>query len=215
MKEHRMVRFERRVALTGACSLALAGCFGSFGATRALWEWNDEVHSSKWVKWLVFLGLSIIPVYLLFVMADTLVLNSVEFWTGSNPIKSGADGRTITRVATADPKRLRLEIRRHGELEKVVYCERREDGALLLLDAENQPLSLFSELSDGAVELRAGNRVLLARLDAAAVERVSGRVARGQPVHALLQQELGAHAWRLAQAGQTGATTERDLEVEL
>jgi hypothetical protein len=201
MTEHRTVRFERRVALAGACSLALAGCFGSFGATRALWEWNDEMHSSKWVKWLVFLGLSIIPVYFLFVVADALVLNSVEFWTGSNPIKSGADGRTVTRVATADPNRLRLEIRRHGELEKVVYCERRADGALLLLDADGLPLSLVSQGPDGALELRAGDRVLLARLDPAAVDRVSAGVARGLPVHALLQQELGERAWRVAQAG--------------
>jgi hypothetical protein len=197
-----MVRFERRVALTGACSLALAGCFGSFGATRALWEWNDEVHPSKWVKWLVFLGLSIIPVYFLFVIADTLVLNSVEFWTGSNPIKSGADGRTVTRVATSDPNRLRLEVRRHGELEKVVYCQRREDGSLLLLDADERPLSLVSERADGALELRAGDRVLLARLDADAVARVSARVARGQPVHALLQLELGERAWRVARGAQ-------------
>jgi hypothetical protein len=212
MTEHRMVRFERRVVLTGACSLALAGCFGSFGATRALWEWNDEVHSSKWVKWLIFLGLSIIPVYFLFVVADALVLNSVEFWTGSNPVASGADGRTVTRVATADPNRLRLEIRRHGELEKVVFCQRREDGALVLLDADEQPLSLVSERADGAIELRAGNRVLLGRLDAAAVARVSALVARGQPVHALLQQELGERAWRVAQGGQGGAA---ELEVEL
>lgn len=210
MTEHRTVRFERRVALTGACSLALAGCFGSFGATRALWDWNDEVHPSKWVKWLVFLGLSIIPVYFLFVVADALVLNSVEFWTGSNPIKSGADGRTVTRVATADPNRLRLEIRRHGELEKVVFCERREDGALLLLDADEQPLSLVTERPDGALELRAGDRVLLARVDAAAVARISALVARGQPVHALLQQALGERAWRMARSGQTSAG-----EVEL
>jgi hypothetical protein len=204
MREHRVIRFERRVALTGACSLALTGCFGSFGAVRALWEWNDELHPSKWVKWLVFLGLSIIPVYFLFALADALVLNSVEFWTGSNPIKSGSDGRTVTRVATADPNRLRLEIRRHGELEKVVYCERLAGGALLLLDADGQPLSFVSERSDGSVELRAGDRVLLARLDAAAVQRVSALVARGRPVHALLQQELGARAWRVARGEETG-----------
>lgn len=205
MREYRPIRFERRVALTGACSLALSGCFGSFGAVRALWEWNDELHPSKWVKWLVFLGLSIIPVYFLFALADTLVLNSVEFWTGSNPIKSGADGRTVTRVATADPNRLRLEIRRHGELEKVVFCERREDGALLLRDADGQPLSIVSERADGSIELRAGDRVLLARLDAAAVQRVSALAARGQPVHALLQQELGERGWRVARGGGVGA----------
>ena len=84
----------RRALLVATGSLAATGCFASFAATRALWKFNDDF-GNKWVKWLVFLGLSILPVYSLFVLADVLVLNSLEFWTGSNPLARTADGRRV------------------------------------------------------------------------------------------------------------------------
>ena len=188
----------RRLVLTGASTLALSGCFGSFGASRALWGWNDGMHDSKWIKWLVFFGLCIIPVYELFVIADALVINSVEFWTGKNPVKSAADGRTITRVATADPNTLQLEVRRAGRLEYVVFCQHRSDGTLQLLDAEGRPLTVVEEQADGSVEVRGGDRGLLARLDSAATERALSLVRQGQPAHVVLDRELGGRAVQIA-----------------
>jgi hypothetical protein len=187
----------RRLVLTGASALALSGCFGSFGASRALWGWNDGMHPSKWVKWLVFFGLCLIPVYELFLLADALVINSVEFWTGSNPVKNAADGRTITRVATADPNTLRLEVRRAGRLEYVVFCQHRSDGTLALLDASGRPLSVVQEQADGSVEVRGGDHLLLARLDGAATERALSSVQQGQPAHVVLDRELGGRALEL------------------
>jgi hypothetical protein len=189
----------RRLLLSGAGSLLVSGCWGSFGATRGLWEWNDGL-GSKWVKWLVFFGLSIIPVYELFVIADALVINSVEFWTGSNPVRSAGNGRTITRVATADPRTLRLELRRDGRLEYVAFCRQLASGELEILDAAGQRLSLAREQGDGSLELW-GKDQLLVRLGGAASERVIARVERGEPVHALLQRELGAQSWQVARLG--------------
>jgi len=201
MKTLHSARLGRRIVLTGAATLALGGCFGSFNAVRSLWAWNSEVSDSKWVNWLVFLGLSIIPVYLLFFIGDTLVLNSVEFWTGSNPVKVGKDGRSVTRVATADPDRLRIEVHRNGELEQAFYFQRTETGALLILDERGQLLSMVSEDGDGGLELRAGDRALLARLDPAAVRRVGHGIEQGQHPHPLLRRELGDDTWQLARSG--------------
>jgi hypothetical protein len=202
---HHSARFGRRLALSGACTLVLSGCFGSFGAVRALWDWNDDVSSSKWVDWLVFLGLSIIPVYELFVLADVLVLNSVEFWTGSNPVKNAEGGRSVTRVATADPNTLKLEVRRAGRLEYVAFCRRGADGSVQLLDASGKPLSTVSQQNDGGLQLRGGDQSLLAQLDRAALERVVARVKQGQPVHAMLQRELGENSWQMARLGNESA----------
>ncbi len=183
--------------LTGAGTLALSGCFGSFGAVRGLWEWNDDV-GGKWVNWLVFLGLSIIPVYQLFVLADVLVLNSVEFWTGSNPVKEVRDGRSVTRVATADPRTLRLEVRRAGQLEYVAFCRQLEDGTFQILDASGQPLTSVGEQRDGSVELRAADQALLARLDRPSFQRVYALVEQGQAAHSVLERELGGRAFQMA-----------------
>ncbi|HVZ36708.1 MAG TPA: DUF3332 domain-containing protein [Polyangiaceae bacterium] len=193
---HQSGLVSRRVFLVGAGSIASSGCFGSFGATRGLWEWNDEL-GNKWVKWLVFLGLSIIPVYELFVLADTLVLNSVEFWTGSNPVRKASDGRTLTRVATADPDLLRIELRRDEQLEQVFYFRRNAHG-VFVFDHTGRIASIVTERSDGSVELHAADGQLLAQLDRGAMERSLSLVTNGQAVRTVLQHELGGAYARVA-----------------
>lgn len=82
----------------GIASLALAaclcftatGCFGKFELTKRIYNFNKRVDSDKWIQWLVFLVLSIIPVYGLGLLIDVLFANSVEFWTGSNPVSADA-----------------------------------------------------------------------------------------------------------------------------
>ncbi len=203
---HPSARFGRRLVLGGGACLLLSGCFGSFNAIRNLWEWNDDL-DNKWVKWLVFLGLSIIPVYGLFALADALVLNSVEFWTGKNPVQAGPDGRTVTRVATADPATLRLEVRRAGQLELIVYCRSLGDGAFQILDEAGHQLSLVRELRDGSLELNGADEQVLARLDPSAVQRVHARVGQGRAVHTELALELGELSWQFAHAAAESTET--------
>ena len=70
-------------------ALALAsfttGCFGKFALTRKLYGWNDSF-DNKFVKTVVFWAFTIIPVYEVLGFADFIVLNTIEFWTGSNPV---------------------------------------------------------------------------------------------------------------------------------
>ncbi len=70
-------------------ALALAsfttGCFGKFALTNKLYTWNDSF-GNKFVKTVVFWAFNIIPVYGVLGTADVLVLNVIEFWTGSNPV---------------------------------------------------------------------------------------------------------------------------------
>jgi len=82
-----MVR--RALALTCAGMFVVTtttGCFGSFPLLRNVYNWNKTVSSDKWVRWLVFLGLNIIPIYGVASLVDAIFSNSVEFWTGRNPM---------------------------------------------------------------------------------------------------------------------------------
>jgi hypothetical protein len=69
-----------------------AGCWGSFSLTNKLYRFNDGVSDSKWIKWLLFLGLIILPVYSLFILGDAIIFNTIEFFTGSNPFGGGEGG---------------------------------------------------------------------------------------------------------------------------
>ncbi len=79
---------QQKRLLIGVLALAMAssGCFGSFNLTRKLYNWNDSFSKDKWGKEVVFLVLIWAPVYGLAGLGDAVVFNSIEFWTGRNPI---------------------------------------------------------------------------------------------------------------------------------
>ncbi len=87
-------------AILVAGSLMFSSCIGSFGLSNKVLTWNQQV-GSKFVNELVFIGFWILPVYEISLLADLLVINSIEFWSGSNPVIAGTkvidgkDGRYL------------------------------------------------------------------------------------------------------------------------
>jgi len=78
--------------------LLLTGCTGSFRLTGKVYQFNREIED-QWVEELVFLGFCIVPVYEIALFADAIVLNSIEFWTGENPMASSGTGlQEVIRV---------------------------------------------------------------------------------------------------------------------
>ena len=75
------------VAATLSSSVLFSSCIGSFGLSNKLLDWNRNI-DSKFVNELVFVAFWIVPVYEISALADILVLNSIEFWSGSNPMAS-------------------------------------------------------------------------------------------------------------------------------
>lgn len=71
-----------------AGSLVLPSCIGSFALSNKVLAWNQTI-DNKFVNELVFIALWIVPVYEISMIADALVINSIEFWTGENPAEAG------------------------------------------------------------------------------------------------------------------------------
>lgn len=78
----------RPIALSLLVTVAptLSGCFGSFGATRLIYEINRDLFSNKILQWIVFLVFASFQVYSIAATIDVILLNLIEFWTGSNPL---------------------------------------------------------------------------------------------------------------------------------
>jgi hypothetical protein len=66
-------------------SILFSSCIGTFSLTNKLLDWNKNL-SDKFVNELVFIVLNIVPVYPVAITIDALVTNSIEFWTGDNPV---------------------------------------------------------------------------------------------------------------------------------
>ena len=73
----------------------LSSCYGSFRLFKAFHGWNGSI-GNKWVKEIVYL-LTFWNVYGLCVAVDFFILNTIEFWTGSNPLAM-APGETETQL---------------------------------------------------------------------------------------------------------------------
>lgn len=70
------------------CS-GMSSCMGSFALTSEVYNWNKQV-GNKFVNELVFIAFFALPVYPVCGAADLLVLNSIEFWSGNNPLVATA-----------------------------------------------------------------------------------------------------------------------------
>ncbi len=95
------------IALSIAVSMTTSSCIGSFTMTNSLLSWNKSV-GNKIVNELVFFAFWILPAYEISALADMLVLNSIEFWSGNNPmhasskkIVEGNDARYLVEQSPA------------------------------------------------------------------------------------------------------------------
>ena len=70
------------IVLSGA--IMTTSCVGSFTMFNKLAHWNKNATDSKILNEIIFLIIS--PAYAFCGVADALVLNSIEFWSGSNPM---------------------------------------------------------------------------------------------------------------------------------
>jgi hypothetical protein len=90
------------LALATGAMFASSACFGSFNLTRKVYEFNKSVSDDKFVRELVFLGLGVVQVYSIGAFIDAVIVNSIEFWTGENPVKVATirvdSATTVARV---------------------------------------------------------------------------------------------------------------------
>ena len=73
------------IILTIASTMLFTSCIGSFTLSNKILAWNKQF-GDKFVNELIFVGLNIIPVYPVAMLVDAVVLNSIEFWGGNNPV---------------------------------------------------------------------------------------------------------------------------------
>lgn len=163
------MRFSRltRTLVLGVASAGLVastGCFGSFSATRKLYTYNKSM-GDKWVQEFVFLAFTLIPVYSIVAAGDALIFNSVEFWTGDNPITS------VSVTGSEDGTQLR-QTRQVVDHARVLTIEELKNGQLLSTTTLTMPKSGDAITS---VTTFADGRVVTKTVTKAEVEALSGR----------------------------------------
>ena len=146
--------------------LSSSACYGPFNLTRNVYHWNSGIKGSgevndKWMKEFVFFGMIVIPVYMFSTLLDAFIFNSIQFWSGDNPVKVTRDedgrirevqlGKLTANVKWAeDGKSARVTYVREGQLVKQVTIE--NDGDQLhLLDQGGQVLVSAETPGEGSL----------------------------------------------------------------
>lgn len=79
-------------------SVLMSGCLGRNALFNKVQDWNATATNQKFVNQAISFAFWFLPVYGLTLLGDIVILNSVEFWTGSNPL-SGESAR-VTEAGT-------------------------------------------------------------------------------------------------------------------
>ena len=139
-------------ALSAGAILSSSACFGSFNLTRKLYAFNKDVSKDKFVRELVFLGLNIVPVYGIAGFVDAVVVNTVEFWTGTNPVDMSSTVRVDSTTVVK-----RVGIVKNGE--RIMTLSTFKDNKLVAtttmsLKPNANYMTFETELARGPTEIR-------------------------------------------------------------
>lgn len=90
----------KKIKVSAVCallcgSIMFSSCIGSFSLFNKVRDWNEGITDSKFVNELLFLAMYIVPVYEISMLADVLVFNSIEFWTGDNPVANAGETQKV------------------------------------------------------------------------------------------------------------------------
>lgn len=100
MKMLKKITRNLTVGLLLVAMAMLQGCFGSFGLTTGLYDWNMGLGSDG-AKEVVFLAFIVIPVYSVTLFLDAVVLNTIEYWSGNSPVTM-EEGESETQVVMSE-----------------------------------------------------------------------------------------------------------------
>jgi hypothetical protein len=144
-----------------ATSLSSSACIGRFAVTGEVRKFNLEVTKDQWGREIVFLCLYIIPIYPLAGAVDLIIVNSIEFWSGENPVNG-------------QPRLARSGDQRHATAPdgSEAISTLREDGSIdLELRAADGSVHFLNVVrEEGGVVARDAQGRRLARVDSATGE---------------------------------------------
>lgn len=137
-----MKKYQIAVAaiLLAGVSMTFTSCIGSFALTNKVLAWNKQV-GNKFVNEIVFFAFCLVPVYEVTSLADLFVVNSIEFWSGTNPVTAS------TKVVDTE----------HGRY--LIECDGKGYTVTLASTGEKTRLEFIEETQSWAIETKEGELV--------------------------------------------------------
>lgn len=139
------------LALVG--SISFSSCIGSFLLSNKLLTWNKNV-GDKFVNELVFFAFWILPVYEVTLLADILVLNSIEFWSGNSPVAEGTkliQGEDQRYLVKCDKKGYTITGETDRQVVRLDFDEMNRSWSVSVNDQD--PITFMTFIDDSHVKM--------------------------------------------------------------
>lgn len=162
-----------------AGSLLASSCVGSFGLFNKLAHWNKGATGSKFLNEIIFLVIS--PAYAVCSLADVLVFNTIEFWSGSNPMAQNV-GKTVD-VMGQDGKYYAVTTLKNGyeikaptgDITTFLY-DKANDSWSQVVDGKTVEMFRFNH--DGTIKVNANGKSMDVALDESGVYQVANATGK-------------------------------------
>lgn len=144
-----------------AASIVTSSCVGSFGLFNHLAQWNKKATGSKFLNEIIFLLIS--PAYAVCSVVDVLILNTIEFWSGNNPMAykagktesiMGKDGRYYALTYLKDGYRITAP---DGEITELIHNDK-TDSWSQIKNGETKELFRFN--GDGSIKANVKGNIM-------------------------------------------------------
>lgn len=152
-----MVKIAVWALMLAGGSLLFSSCVGSFALSNKVLSWNRSL-GNKFVNELVFFAFWVIPVYEVTLMADALVINSIEFWTGDNPLTASVkavDTEQGRYLIACDGKGYDITFEPDGRTVRLDFSDSDRTWSVVGADGESHPFMTF--VDDTHVRMTDGN----------------------------------------------------------
>lgn len=148
------------------------GCYGSFQLVNKVYKFNGTL-GSKWVNELGFLVMVIVPVYGVATFVDAVILNTIEFWTGKNPmaVNNGTQNIPLPQGAmTLNPQDNSYTLRQMIDGKEKIIQITTKGGVTTATDETGTVLARSERTPEGGVTVYDGQGNIVSTLSQAQVE---------------------------------------------
>ncbi len=149
---------KKTIAVLILAAFVTTGCTGSFNLTKKVYNFHRSQQPDKWKDELCFLVVALLPIYGFATFADAIVFNSIEFWTGENPVvlnngekiktvKNGKDSVTLAYNSQTDE----IAIVPHGK--QNMTLARFDDGTVAVKNEKGEILYTSKKNPNGDISI--------------------------------------------------------------
>ncbi|MFO8008195.1 MAG: DUF3332 family protein [Candidatus Brocadiia bacterium] len=161
------------IILVAMGPFVFGGCYGAFPLTKTIYKLNEDISDNSLVQQVTFWVFVIVPVYEVGMLADAIVFNLVDYWTGDNLLAVGptmdSDGNLVCLTPAANGREAVLTVSRDGRVIAQESFVKVSDATFEVRDAHGNLHGKVLKAPDGTISLTDSNGTVVRTLPAEAL----------------------------------------------